>query len=83
MKITARFKTREDAVQFATAYLKTAAENLPLILTIRRTPPEGYYVDYVTEDSSSTSPPTGSEPQPSTLKTRPLREGAAGIVGID
>jgi len=59
----------ESFARFVENLQSWADADLPLTLTILRKDPEGYFVECVTEDSSSTSPQSGSEPQQTTSKT--------------
>jgi len=78
MTITLKFPHAASVARYVDALLETVAVSSQLTLTIELTRSGGYYVVSVTEGSSSTSLPTGSEPQQTTLKNprcRGCREG--------
>jgi hypothetical protein len=71
MKISCEFKDWASVVQFVRSIPNLEGAGSPLTVTIKRIFPGGFYAVDVTEDSSSTSPLSGSEPQPTTLSRRP------------
>lgn len=71
MKGTLIFRGWERVVRFVEDLPSLVADASQLTVTIKPSDLEDCFAVSVTEDSSFTSPPSGSEPQQSTLKSRP------------
>lgn len=65
MKISWHVKA-ESFARFVENLQKSVGADLPLTVTIKRKDPEGYFVECVTDDYATISPPSGSEPQQTT-----------------